>query len=55
MRFLDTLTPVGAAPVWATLDTKQRAEVVAALGRLIAEMAAPSNQEPTAAEEKPDE
>lgn len=40
MSFLETPTSPGAAPVWATLDETQRAEVVALLARLIAQGAA---------------
>jgi hypothetical protein len=40
MSFLETPASPGAAPVWATLDETQRAEVVALLARLIAQGAA---------------
>ena len=36
MSFLEALASQGAAPVWATLDPAQRAEIVALLARLIA-------------------
>jgi len=55
MSFLQTPPPAGAAPVWATLDAEQRAEVVAALGRLIAKVSTPPDQEPPNIEEKHDE
>lgn len=56
MSFLKTAPPAGIAPVWTALDTEQRAEVVAALGRLIAKMAATPDEEPAAHnEEKGDE
>jgi glycine cleavage system regulatory protein len=40
MSFLERPVPPGAAPVWATLDEAQRAEIVAVLARLIARMGA---------------
>ncbi len=43
MSFLET-PPPGRAPVWAALDDEQRAEVEAALARLIAKVAAAPNQ-----------
>ena len=56
MSFLEPLPIPGAAPVWASLDTEQRAEVVAALRRLIAKVANTSGPEPPAGtEEKKDE
>jgi hypothetical protein len=46
MSFLETSRPTGAAPVWATLDEQQRAEVAATLARLIAKVAAPRSVAP---------
>lgn len=40
MSFLKTPPPAGAVPAWAALDDEQRAEVVTALARLIAKVAA---------------
>ena len=39
MSFLQPPAPDGTARVWATLDAQQRAEVMAALARLIAKLA----------------
>lgn len=44
MSFLETPPSAGAAPVWAKLDPQQRAEVVAALARLIAKVAAAASE-----------
>jgi hypothetical protein len=56
MGFLETLPPAGAAPVWRSLDDAQRAEVVAALSRLIAKaIAAPAAQPTPDAEDRGDE
>lgn len=46
MSFLEVPQPAGVALVWPTLDQEQRAEVVAALARLIAKAASESNPEP---------
>jgi hypothetical protein len=40
MSFLERPASPGAAPVWATLDEGERAEIVALLARLIARMGA---------------
>jgi hypothetical protein len=56
MSFLESPSIPGAAPVWGSLDAEPRAEVVAALARLLAKVAAPTDREPTAdTEEKGDE
>jgi hypothetical protein len=59
MSFLETppsAASAGRAPVWTTLDDEQRAEVVAALARLIAKVATLPNKARVAErEEKGDE
>jgi len=52
----ETLALPGAAPVWVALDPTQRAEVVAALARLIAKLAAaPSRASGAGSQENGDE
>lgn len=56
MGFLETPSPAETPPVWKALDDPQRAEVVAALTRLIAKVAtAPAPQPMSIASEKADE
>jgi len=56
MSFLETPATTDAAQVWTTLDAEQRAEVMAVLGRLIAVVAAQTNQKhPNDTKEKDDE
>jgi len=43
--FMQIRPTPGAAPAWGTLDKEQRSEVVSALARLIAKMAAGPNKE----------
>jgi hypothetical protein len=54
MSFLETCAR-GAAPVWAALDDTQRAEVLAALARLIVKMAAPPDDPGALVQEEQDD
>lgn len=53
LGFLETPTPLDAAPVWDALDDDQRAVVVLTLARLIAKLAA-VHLALTVADEEPD-
>ena len=55
LSFLETPPTAGAASAWAALDEQQRAEVVEALARLIAKVAARNEAPACDAKEKADE
>jgi hypothetical protein len=58
LSFLEQHRPDDPVPVWTTLDTQQRAEVITALARVIAKLATAGRTTPTAAateKEHPDE
>lgn len=53
LSFLQTSSADGSVPVWASLDERQRTELVSTLGRLIAQTILASRQAIVGDDEEP--